>query len=78
MNDKSEKSLRRRLFDELMSTTCQCGALKRTKFTFCPKCYFFLPRRLRFNLYQPLGNGYEDAYQEAVAYLRAKQLGLQT
>ena len=37
--------------------------------SFCYKCYSSLPNNLKKRLYYPLGNGYEEAYEEAVSWL---------
>jgi hypothetical protein len=39
------------------------------KQTFCRKCYYRLPQSLRTRLYNRFGEGYEEAYAEAVKRL---------
>jgi hypothetical protein len=57
------------LLDELIGQTCRCGSSKAMKQTFCRRCYYALPAALRNALYREMGYGYEQAYDEAVAYL---------
>lgn len=61
--------LTRRLLEELQGTTCRCGRDKKTKMTFCGRCYHQLPRRIQRSLYKRVGEGYEEAYSTAVEYL---------
>lgn len=61
------------LLKELIGTACQCGSEKVKHQTFCRKCYFALPRHIQNRLYQKVGNGYEEAYQEAVDFLSLKK-----
>lgn len=56
-------------YDELMGEGCQCGRAKRKKMSLCYKCYKSLPRHMQQDLYQLLGQGYEEAYDEAVKWL---------
>jgi len=71
--------------DELMSEECWCGREKRRHYSFCWRCYRKLPADLQKALYRKIpaclpsavrqawlsgrGEGYEDAYEEAVKYL---------
>ena len=55
--------------DTLRSNECQCGKGKKPRYSLCWGCYHELPRELQIALYKPIGNGYEDAYDEAVIYL---------
>jgi hypothetical protein len=59
----------RDLLAELRGVTCRCGATKRPATTFCPSCYFSIPRPLRTDLYRLFGEGYEAAYDRAVTFL---------
>jgi hypothetical protein len=54
---------------ELKSEECFCGKTKKPRMSFCYRCYKSLPGDMQKDLYQPLGNGYEEAYEEAVAWL---------
>jgi hypothetical protein len=54
---------------ELMSEQCQCGRHKKIRFSFCWPCYNTLPGYLQSGLYQDMGKGYEEAYEEAVEWL---------
>lgn len=55
--------------DELKSEECQCGKSKRSKMTFCYLCYSKLPKHIQRDLYKRIGNGYEEAREEAATYL---------
>lgn len=57
------------LLKELASTTCRCGKDKKAKETFCKTCYFLLPMAKRRALYKRVGEGYEEAYQDACSYI---------
>lgn len=56
-------------FDELKSAQCFCERPKKPGRSFCYTCYKTLPKELRTPLFQPIGDGYEAAYEEAVRYL---------
>jgi len=55
--------------DELKSEECQCGAWKREKMTFCYVCFKSLPSHIQKALYKRIGDGYEEAREEAAAFL---------
>lgn len=59
---------------ELAGIECRCGNPKEPKRTFCRKCYYRLPERLRVALYRRIGEGYEQARDEAGAFLHAADL----
>jgi len=56
--------------DSLKSDKCFCGRSKKSGHLFCKKCFYSLPGVMRIALYQLIGDGYELAYDEAVAWLR--------
>lgn len=58
-----------KLVRELQSKDCRCGAMKKEMQTFCKRCYFSLPPKMRDRLYDRLGEGYEQAYAAAVKFL---------
>lgn len=60
------------LIRELAGDKCRCGKAKRPKQTFCRSCYFSLPEPMRAALYDRIGEGYEQAYGNAVAHLEAR------
>jgi hypothetical protein len=60
------------LLIELIGKKCRCGAAKGKGKTFCQRCYFSLPQNLREALYRRIGEGYEEAYAQAVAVLDTK------
>jgi len=60
----------RELHAELLGTKCRCGRAKRSKQTFCFACYSALPLKTQRALYRRMGEGYEEAYAEAVGKLR--------
>lgn len=47
-----------------------CGGQKRKNQSFCPRCFIALPPKKRAALYLAFGDGYEDAFEEAVKFLR--------
>lgn len=68
----AQGSGRQELLDELMGIRCQCGRMKRSKQTFCLKCYRALPLEMQRALYRRFGAGYEEAYAAAVRELRGE------
>ncbi|MCW1922703.1 hypothetical protein OKA05_09070 [Luteolibacter arcticus] len=61
---------RSHMLEELRGTTCQCSATKKARQSFCPSCYRRLPAVTKAALYRRFGEGYEQAYTEAMAALR--------
>lgn len=57
------------LFNELEGEKCRCGAKKVSMQTFCGKCYRSLSPEKRRALYNRIGQGYEEAYADAVNFL---------
>lgn len=51
---------------ELGGVTCRCGREKRRGQTFCHWCYYRLPTHIRKALYRRIGEGYEEAYRDAL------------
>ncbi len=60
---------RRFYLDELASDECFCGRGKQSGRSFCYGCYKSLPPEMQKALWQRMGDGYEGAYDEAVAWL---------
>lgn len=56
-------------FETLAGTECQCGRTKKTKMAFCYKCYSSLPKDMLDDLWQRIGQGFEEAYEKAVGWL---------
>lgn len=54
---------------ELQSEECQCLRRKLAGHSLCWMCYHRLPAELRGRLYRRIGDGYEQAYEEAVIWL---------
>ncbi len=54
---------------QLKIEECMCGEHKKRGLAFCFRCYKSLPTDMKRELYQPVGNGFEEAYDEAVKYL---------
>ncbi len=53
------------------STVCpHCGRRKRAKRSLCAACYHNLPRDMRNALYLGFGDGYEEAFADAMQHLR--------
>lgn len=60
----------RRYLDVFRSETCEaCGAPKHSGKCFCYGCFKSLSTRLQRGLYKRFGQGYEEAYTEALAVL---------
>jgi len=55
--------------DTLAGDGCICGRPKNRGRAFCYTCYKSLPVDMRQDLWQPIGNGFEDAYEAAVNQL---------
>lgn len=68
----SIRELARIAIFDLNSEVCRCGAKKQSAHSFCSRCYFSLPGTMRQALYHRLGNGYEQAYVDALHCLTAK------
>lgn len=58
------------LLEELKGEECQCGKYKKSGNSFCYGCYSSLPNNLQRSLYRRFGNGYEEAYEEAIEHLK--------
>jgi len=58
---------------ELRSDGCQCGGRKKSGQSLCYGCYKKLPADLAKALWRKLGNGYEQAYDRAVAWLTGEE-----
>lgn len=56
----------------LKSVICECGRTKREMQSFCGKCYYALPQRVRRALYSRIGGGYEEAHAEARKILKGE------
>lgn len=57
------------LIRELCGTKCRCGKSKARGKSFCYSCWQKLPPNQRGRLYNPVGQGYEAAYEWAVSIL---------
>lgn len=57
------------LVQELEGTACRCGSKKASMQTFCKKDYYRLSLKQRQALYNRLGDGYEEAYADAIKTL---------
>jgi hypothetical protein len=72
MNRKGKVERQTQLLRELRSLKCFCGARKSSNWTFCRADYLSLPSSLRDDLYSHFGQGYEEAYDSARAWLEAE------
>lgn len=73
MSATSEISQERRLeiLRGLGSTTCEgCKGAKKAKMSHCRPCYYALPPKMRQTLYKRFGDGYEEAYEASLRYLK--------
>lgn len=55
---------------ELNSAECLCGRAKRPKRSFCYTCFKALPAVMKKPLYLFVGEGYEEAFDKAAAWLK--------
>ena len=55
--------------EALKSDGCQCGRTKKRGMAVCYTCWKRLPRDLQQQLYWRIGDGFEEAYDAAIAYL---------
>ena len=56
--------------DELRSEEClACGRPKKRGQSLCYHCYSSLPHHMQQALWQRIGDGYEEAFEEAVSWL---------
>ncbi len=55
--------------NELKSEECFCERQKKPKRSFCFRCYKALPANIKKGLWSRIGDGYEDAYDEAMNFL---------
>jgi hypothetical protein len=58
---------------EFRSNECTCGNTKRPGSAFCSTCFMKLPCTYRMATYQRMGEGYEEAYENAVQWLREQE-----
>jgi hypothetical protein len=56
----------------LKGTLCWCRSAKQVMRSHCRRCYFALPPAMRQALYSPFGNGYEEAYEASVKFLKER------
>ena len=59
---------------EFKGNECACGKTKRERTAFCFPCFKQLPRTYQMALYQDIGDGYEEAYEDAVEWLRGQDI----
>lgn len=64
------ESLEVEAWREFNSTACFCGAKKKPGMSFCKRCYFELPAKLRSALYNRFGSGYAEVWDEARDFLK--------
>lgn len=61
--------------ESLASATCPCcKASKKDGHTFCNRCYWRLPRDHQVAIYRRLGDGYIEAVDAAMEYLKTKRI----
>jgi hypothetical protein len=71
--EETPAELSMRLVRELQAAKCFCGAKKVSGQTFCKRHYYDLPRDKRLALYNRIGQGYEEAYQEARGFFETNR-----
>ncbi len=60
---------RKFIIQQFRSTECACGKRKDKNRAFCYKCYTSLPKEKRRSLWEVFGRGFEEAYDDCVAWL---------
>lgn len=69
----------RQLLQSIQGDTCPaCGKFKDSGKTVCRRCYFDLPSALRNALYDRIGKGYEEAFENAMSHLQVAEPVLPT
>jgi len=63
------------LLKELKGNECGCGKTKKSGNSFCYSCYKNLPDDMQKALYKRFGQGYGEAYEDAVGWLKAWEWG---
>lgn len=64
----------RRIWREYMGLECAVCEKKKSKAqSFCSSCYYKLPEGMRKSLYRRFGDGYEEAYEEAIDELGGRK-----
>jgi hypothetical protein len=58
---------------EFRGNECTCGKTKKPGSAFCYTCFSKLPYTYRMATYQRMGEGYEEAYEDAVQWLRENE-----
>lgn len=53
----------------LKGEECQCGRPKKRGRAVCTGCYYALEPHMQRALYRKIGNGFEEAYEEAVGWI---------
>lgn len=56
----------------LKSEECLCGRAKKPNNSFCFRCYKALPADMQKALYRRMGDGYEEAVDDACGYLQTE------
>ncbi len=59
--------------DLLKSEECLCGRTKQARKAVCWSCWKALPQEHQKALYRRIGQGFEEAYEEAVQWLQLYQ-----
>lgn len=59
---------------EFKGNECACGKTKRERTAFCLSCFKLLPQTYKTALYQDIGAGYEEAYEDAIQWLREQEV----
>jgi hypothetical protein len=57
------------ILQDFLSERCRCGKAKQTRQSFCREHYYELPQALRQRLTRNFGEGYEEAYRDALEVL---------
>lgn len=62
------------ILDTFIGTHCEaCGGGKQPNSAFCTNCYFSLSPSARKALWNRFGHGFEEAYAQALAVIKARK-----
>ncbi len=59
---------------EFKGNECVCGGTKRPGSALCYGCFKLLPSSYQGALYLKIGDGYEEAYEDAIQWLREQDV----
>lgn len=64
----------REILTVFKAEVCACGKQKKPRMSHCRDCYYALPLEMRQALYSRFSEGYEEAYEASITYLKGKRV----